>query len=133
MSTYLLDTCTISDFFSGTGKVQERLQAVSPAQISISTITVMEVLYGFALNASAKRRFSKAFHSLTSTVRVIPFDREAADEAASIRAHLKVRGTPIGPWDLLIGATAAAHDCILVTSNTREFERISTLSVEDWR
>lgn len=130
---YLLDTCTLSDFFSGTGKTQERLRSVSPQHVAVSTITIMEILYGFALNPAAKRRFFAAFESLIASAKIIPFDAQAADAAASIRAQLKMHGTPIGAWDLMIGATAAAHGCILVTSNTREFERIEALIVENWR
>jgi tRNA(fMet)-specific endonuclease VapC len=129
---YLLDTCTLSDFFSGKGKTQERLRSVSPAEVSISAITVMEIQYGFALNPAAKKRFSDPFQSLIASTAIILFDAKAADAAALIRAQLKMRGTPIGGWDLLIGATAVAHGCTLVTSNTREFERIEGLAVEDW-
>lgn len=130
---YLLDTCTLSDLFAGEGKTQECLRAVSPSQISISTITVMEVMYGFALNAAAKRRFADSFNNLLAVTTVIPLDSSAANVAAKIRAQLKNRGTPIGPWDLLIGATALAHGCILVTSNIRDFERIEGLKLENWR
>ncbi len=130
---YLLDTCALSDFFAGVGMTRERLRRVTPAEVAISAITVMEIQYGFTLNAAAKRRFFKPFQSLISTAQIMPFDVAAADAAASIRANLKLRGTPIGSWDLLIGATAAAHDCILVTSNTREFQRIEGLVLEDWR
>jgi tRNA(fMet)-specific endonuclease VapC len=64
---------------------------------------------------------------------VIVFDKAAGLAAAQIRAGLKIIGRPIGPFDLLIGATALAHDCVLVTSNVREFDRIDGLKVEDWR
>lgn len=133
MSMYLLDTCTISDFFSGRGKTQEHLRRVSPANVAVSTITIMEVKYGFELNPSAKRRFSVSFQSLISVAKIIPFNAAAAEVAASIREYLKLQGTPIGGWDLLIGATALVNECILVTSNMREFERIEGLIVDDWR
>lgn len=133
MSMYLLDTCTISDFFSGRGKTQEHLRRVSPANVAVSTITIMEVQYGFELNPSAKRRFSVSFQSLISVAKIIPFNAAAAEVAASIREYLKLQGTPIGGWDLLIGATALVNECILVTSNMREFERIEGLIVDDWR
>ena len=130
---YLLDTCTLSDFFAGTGRTQERLRSVSPLQVAISAISVLEIRYGFELNAAANRRYGNSFQKLIETARVIPFERKAAETAASIRAQLKQRGTPIGAWDLLVGATASVHGCILVTSNTREFERIEGLILEDWR
>jgi tRNA(fMet)-specific endonuclease VapC len=34
--------------------------------------------------------------------------------------------------DLLIAAQALAEDAILVTNNTREFERIDGLQLENW-
>ena len=43
-----------------------------------------------------------------------------------------VKGTPIGPMDMLIAAHAKAEDLVLVTNNTREFERVEDLEVEDW-
>jgi tRNA(fMet)-specific endonuclease VapC len=46
---------------------------------------------------------------------------------------LKTAGTPIGAYDLLIAATALTHNHIIVTSNLREFQRIPTLQIENWR
>jgi tRNA(fMet)-specific endonuclease VapC len=130
---YLLDTCAISDLFSGVGKTQERVKAVSPSRIAISAVTTMEVLYGFQLSSGAEKKFAAAFRELCAATKVLPFDEPAAALAARIRAELKERGTPIGPWDLLIAATAVANGCILVSSNLREFNRIPDLAVEDWK
>jgi tRNA(fMet)-specific endonuclease VapC len=58
--------------------------------------------------------------------------RPAADHAARIRVELEQAGTPIGPADLLIAATARRHGRILVTHNWREFDRVSGLTIEDW-
>ena len=63
---------------------------------------------------------------------ILPFGREAAHEAGLIRADLERLGTPIGPFDLLIGAQARQTGLILVSNNLREFERISDLKVENW-
>jgi tRNA(fMet)-specific endonuclease VapC len=62
----------------------------------------------------------------------LPFDDRAAGVYGRVRARLEVRGTPIGPNDLLIAAIALANDVILVTRNLREFSRIDGLLVEDW-
>jgi tRNA(fMet)-specific endonuclease VapC len=62
----------------------------------------------------------------------LAFDDRCAEEAGLIRLHLERSGRPIGPNDLLIAATARAHDLVLVTHNRREFERIPGLRVEDW-
>jgi tRNA(fMet)-specific endonuclease VapC len=52
--------------------------------------------------------------------------------AAAIRVQLKMRGTPVGPFDLLIAATALEHNLILVTHNLSEFEKIKGLVCESW-
>ena len=67
-----------------------------------------------------------------SRVNVIPFDRDAALAAATIRAQLEQQGTPIGPIDVLIAGTAVALQATLVTHNVNEFSRVSELAIADW-
>ena len=55
---------------------------------------------------------------------MLPFDSECAAEAARIRAELEAAGTPIGPHDTLIAATAMRYQGTLVTRNVREFSRV---------
>ena len=62
----------------------------------------------------------------------LPFDDRCAEEAAQIRADLVSQGKPIGPHDILIAATARAHDAVLVTHNIGEFARVTELRLEDW-
>jgi len=62
----------------------------------------------------------------------LPFSEKEAAAAAAIRVELEKKGTPIGPFDILIGGTALAHQSILVTHNIKEFSRIKKLQVEDW-
>ena len=49
-----------------------------------------------------------------------------------MRTALELRGTPIGPYDVLIAGHALRHGATLVTANTREFSRVPGLMVEDW-
>jgi tRNA(fMet)-specific endonuclease VapC len=63
---------------------------------------------------------------------VMSFDEQAAAIYGAIRSRLERRGTPIGPLDLLIAAHAMSTNARLVTHNTREFERLADLQVEDW-
>ena len=67
-----------------------------------------------------------------SGIAVIPFDAAAAREYGRIRADLKRKGTLIGANDLLIAAQAKSLDVTLVTNNTREFERVEGLKLENW-
>lgn len=45
---------------------------------------------------------------------------------------LEKRGCIIGPYDMLIAAHAIALDATLVTDNTREFQRVPRLRIENW-
>jgi len=63
---------------------------------------------------------------------LIDLDRFAAEEAAVIRAQLEKKGKSIGPYDLLIAGLARSRDLTLVTNNTKEFERIVGLRIENW-
>jgi tRNA(fMet)-specific endonuclease VapC len=133
LAEYLLDTNVLSDFVRGEPGVTARLRATSPDSIAISTITLMEVEYGLALDPRRARGIAAVVHDLVSSMELLPFSREDARAAASVRAALKKRGRPIGPYDVLLAGAALARGRSFVTANTREFERVSGLTLECWR
>jgi tRNA(fMet)-specific endonuclease VapC len=63
---------------------------------------------------------------------VLPYDDRAAKEYGILRTDLQKRGCLIGNMDMLIAAHAKSLDMTVVTNNTREFERVQGLAVEDW-
>ncbi|WP_114490001.1 PIN domain-containing protein [Halanaerobium sp. ST460_2HS_T2] len=63
---------------------------------------------------------------------ILPFEQNVAIKYGSIRADLENQGRIIGAYDLMIGAHAIAENLILVTNNTKEFKRITDLSLENW-
>ncbi len=63
---------------------------------------------------------------------LLPFEKEDARTAGEVRAHLRRKGTPIGPYDVLIAGQAVASKLILITHNCREFARVPGLMTEDW-
>lgn len=128
---YLLDTNTVAYFFKGQGQVARRLLAVPPSEIAVSAIVAYELMVGVAKSPEAHRRRAQLDRFL-SVVTLLPLGAREAQAAAGVRADLEARGLPIGPYDILIAATALAHDSILVTRNVREFGRVEGLKVEDW-
>lgn len=130
MVAVALETNTLSYFLRGEGRVAERIRAARPSDIALPAVVVYEVNYG--LRRASRRAQLEAFAHMVRTVEILDFDVEAADHAARIRVELEQRGTPIGPTDLLIAATARRHRRTLVTRNTREFARVSGLAIEDW-
>ncbi|KAF3887090.1 MULTISPECIES: type II toxin-antitoxin system VapC family toxin [Nostocales] len=130
---YLLDTCVISDFIKGEENTLKRLKSTSPVDIFISSLTLMEVKYGLAINPQKALKIQSALETFLSSITTLSFAASEAEQAAQIRSILKTAGTPIGAYDLLIAATALTHHHILVTSNEREFQRVPNLQMENWR
>jgi tRNA(fMet)-specific endonuclease VapC len=93
----------------------------------------MEVSYGLTLAPERARRIRPAIESMLQTVQLLPLTREDAHAAGTIRAALHRRGTPIGPYDVLLAGCAMARGLTLVTANTRELGRVAGLAVESWR
>jgi tRNA(fMet)-specific endonuclease VapC len=130
---YLLDTCVVSDFAQGQPETLAHVKAAAPEDLAASVLTEMEVAYGLLLNPRLARRLKPVMDAFFGAIRVLPYDRKAAEATANARARLKRRGQPIGAYDVLIAGTALAHELILVTSNVREFKQVEGLRVEDWR
>jgi tRNA(fMet)-specific endonuclease VapC len=111
--------------------VVARLRKLIPAQVVSCAIVRAELIFG-ARNSQRVAENLAGFHRLLQPFVSLPFDDRAADHYGIIRATLEHAGTPIGANDLLIASIAIAHDCILVTRNSREFERVVGLRVEVW-
>jgi tRNA(fMet)-specific endonuclease VapC len=130
---YLLDTCVLSDFARGDANTLNRVKATLPERIAVSSITAVEVEFGLALNAQRARRLAPVMHALLQAISILPYDIEDGRATASLRAALQKKGRPIGAYDALIAGCALARGLVLVTSNEREFGRVSGLGIENWR
>ena len=129
----MLDTNTISYYFRGDPQVVPRLQAVPPAEIGVPAIVEYELRFGLLrLPPQAAAPRLEALAQLLRPMQVLPFDSACAAHAASIRVALEATGTPIGPHDTLIAATALRHQATLVTRNVREFSRVPGLQCLNW-
>lgn len=133
MKRYLLDTNIVSYFIKGIhpglhGRMRLALQA---QDIAISAITRAELRYGQNLMAADDKRRVR-IDLLLQDLPVMPWNTAAADIYGEIGALLRRQGTPIGEMDTQIAAHALAEDLILVTHNTRHFEKVLGLKLEDW-
>lgn len=130
---FLLDSNTISDYFRGDPLVVPRLQALSPADVGVPAIVEYELRSALMrLPAEAAHPRLEALTALLRPLQIVPFDSECAAQAARIRGALEAAGTPIGPHDTLIAATALRHQATLITRNGREFSRVSGLQWLNW-
>ena len=112
-------------------EVLDRFRQHPVREVFISTITCFELQYGVEKSHSPQRT-QKALDTFLRPLNVLDLDTRAATHAAAIRARLEQKGTPIGPYDLLIAGQARSMGMVLVTNNTREFMRIPDLPVENW-
>jgi tRNA(fMet)-specific endonuclease VapC len=130
---FLLDTTVLSDFTRGVAAVLARLKSTSKGDAAICTVTAMEIEYGLILNPARARKIEPMIRFLLQDLQVLAYEPEDATATAAIRAALAKRGTPIGPYDVMIAGTALRRGLVMVTSNGSEFERINGLILEDWR
>jgi tRNA(fMet)-specific endonuclease VapC len=130
---YLLDTCVVSDFIHGDTQTLTHIKHHSPSDIAISSITLHELQYGLALNPKRAAKISDVIHDFLGVISILDFSQNDASAAAIIRAQLKLQGRPIGSYDVLIAGTALSRNLILVTSNLKEFSRLDSVKLENWR
>ena len=111
--------------------VLDRLAAMKPTELSISSVTLAELRFGAARSAS-RHRYDTLIDLFINRIQPEPFDENAACAYGEVRAALEGKGQRIGDLDMLIAGHAVALGAVLVTNNVREFNRIPQLDVEDW-
>lgn len=128
---YVLDTNTLIYFFKGMGRVADKLLTVPPQDIGLPAVVLYEISVGLIKSSFPEKR-KQQLEQFANLVSLLPFGHREALCAAAIRAALEHQGTPIGPYDILIAATAMASNSPLVTHNVKEFQRIENLHIVDW-
>lgn len=133
MTRYLLDTNIVSYFIRGfdAALVNRVTQVLKAQSAAISVITRAELRFGQAGMVAADKR-KRAIDLVLTQLTVLPWTSAAADIYGPLKDTLKRQGRPIGDMDTLIAAHALVEDLILVTHNTRHFEKIPRLKLEDW-
>ena len=128
---YLLDAnAVIALLNDATSKLARRVRRERPGDLAMSAIVAHELFYG-AFKSQRQTQNVALIDALRFAV--IEFDKEDARQAGQIRALLRSRGMPIGPYDVLVAGQAMARNMILVTRNAGEFGRVPGLRVEDWQ
>lgn len=127
---YLLDANAVIALLNDTkSRTARRVRRHKPGDVGISAIVVHELYYG----AFKSRRTARNVALIDALqFEVMEFNEEDAKQAGEVRALLAARGTPIGPYDVLIAGQARARKLVLVTRNTAEFARVPDLRIEDW-
>lgn len=129
---YLLDTNICIYIINNNPRtVVEKIKQLKPSQVKLSAISIGELEYGVSKSRNRERN-RNALVGFVSGFDILPFDDNDAEVFGIISAELEKRGQVIGSYDMQIAAQAISNDLILVTNNTREFERIKKLKLENW-
>lgn len=111
--------------------VMNQMEKIGDHSMSISVICELEILSGI-YRKQAFRQMDSYERLLKNRFEIFTVDWIVAETAAKIQSHRESKGAPLSPFDLLIAATAKAHNLILATLNIRHFTNIEGLTVEDW-
>jgi tRNA(fMet)-specific endonuclease VapC len=129
---YLLDTNVCAMYLNGrSASVRDRILSTPSDEMAVCSVVKTELFYG-AMRSNNPNRTLERQQSFLRRFVSLPFGDEAALIGGQVRARLASSGTPIGSYDLLIATIALANNLTLVTHNTREFERVDGLQIEDW-
>ena len=131
---YLFDTDTITNIFkaSPSQPLLNKVKSVLKQEQYISTITLYEIVYGAYKSNRRDYHLNKLRELLLPSVQLVGFDAKAAYVCGAIRVELEYKGRPLSLADLQIASIALANDLTLITGNTKHFDRISNLQVENW-
>jgi tRNA(fMet)-specific endonuclease VapC len=129
---YFFDTNICIYFLKGVfPELQKRVLVTQPDKIRIPAMAAAELIYGAQKSVKSAETMDKVKRFL-KPLQIIPFDAEAAFFYGETRASLEKAGNTIGFNDIIIAATALAHNGTLVTNNSGKFSRIKGLNLENW-
>ena len=132
MMIYLLDTNTCIQYLTGRSEnVINKFKTTHRENIYLCDVVKAELYYGAYRSVKQEQNLA-LYEFFFSQYISLPFDGKAAKIYGEIRSQLSKLGTPIGAYDFQIAAIALANNLILVTHNTREFQRVENLQIEDW-
>ena len=128
---YVLDTDIVIYFLKGHKSVTTKILSKAIEELAITRITATELLFG-AYNSEKQQDNLKLVHNLLNDFYILEFEETASEIFAYQKAFLKKSGSLIADMDLMIASICLAQKKVLVTNNTRHFERIKDLKLENW-
>lgn len=125
----ILDTSVLIAGERSTIRMVDLLRSLGDDPVALAAITASELLHGCHRSADPGVRARRAafVEGVLGAIPVLSFGTAEARRHAELWAALAEQGAPIGPHDMLIGATALAHGYSLAALNRRDFARIPGL------
>lgn len=128
--SFLLDTDICSAHFRRPGGLAHRFIQHS-GRLYLSSVNLAE-LYTGAYHVPNPQPLLDKVAELLRDVVVLPFDSVCALQFGQVRGGLLQQGIAVPTADLMIATTALAHNLTLVTHNTKDYQPIPGLRLDDW-
>ena len=129
----LIDSSVLVAAERGRLSLERLLDAHGGEEVAIAAITASELLHGVhRLKGASRARSEAVVERLLGLLPVVEFDLAAARVHATLGAELAAKGTPVGPHDLMIAATAVLLDYTVATRDLRSFPRIKGVNMLRW-
>ena len=118
-------------WLNGESTVKDRVLSIGWDRVAVSVITQAELYYG-AYNSSHVESNLARIDALTRYIEVVPLTEAVLKCFGSLKVKLRRAGQPLPDFDLLIAGVALATERVLVTNNTRHYERVQDLQLDNW-
>lgn len=130
----LIDTSILIAYERGQLDVPARVAGRESEEAFLSVISASELLHGVhrAIDPAIRARRLAFVEAVLARFPVLEIDLETARTHAALWSTLAGKGEMIGVHDSWIAATCMAHNLTMVTANTREFNRVPGLRLENW-
>lgn len=127
----LLDTNILIYLFNGSERIAHRMNQCSPSEISISVITLGELVFGACHSKAREHNLLKVFE-FSERIKIFHSTAELAKKYGELKHQSIAHGKFPGDHDLWIAATALLEDALFVTNNEKHFRWIEGLKIENW-
>jgi tRNA(fMet)-specific endonuclease VapC len=102
--------------------------------VAIAAITVAELKVGAQMSKGRRREKRERFvAAILDAVSVEVYDLDVAEAHAALLSHVRRTGTPRGAADLIIAATARAHERQVVSLDQSGFSKLPAVRVASFR
>ena len=128
---FLIDTNILIYRLKNLGNVNDNFLKYKDKQMSVSVISYGELIFG-AMKSKSVEKNLETVNDIKSIFPIIDINCDIMKTFGEIKAYIQKIGKPVDDMDLLISATAISKGMTLVTHNTKHFENIPNLKLEDW-
>jgi tRNA(fMet)-specific endonuclease VapC len=128
---YLIDTEIIISSLKGHRTVTRAFEERLNEPKSISVITYGELVYGAGKSQREEKNMAQV-RRIAEIFPIIGVSPAIIETFGYLKVSLEKSGSVVADMDLIIAATALTHNLVLVTNNTRHFQNIPELPLENW-